>query len=153
MRAREPRGIGELARDFELELLPSPSPGHQEGELLFPWPKDRSRRFVFRWEVTPSVAAAPSGIVVKRSACDTPVEIVVTSFDRPVRIVGVEGPLAKPFVPTTEAKQTHRLSLILDSAAFRRHAVRDLIVTTNHPDQPMVSVVVLQTTENEGGGP
>lgn len=138
-----PAGITEASREVEVELLASSQPGFQQGEVLFQWPDGRTQSHVVTWEVRPRIKASPSGLVLRRSRDPLDVSITVASEDRPIRIIKVDGPLFRPHIPAAEARQRHALHLVVDGSKTGPEGISDIKVTTDHPDQPEVSIAVL----------
>lgn len=94
------------------------------------------------WQVASHIRATPSGLVLKADAGSLPHQFFLRSEDRPFRILRVSGSvLARLDEPLPEVAQpVHRLALILkpDSSG-----ASDIRFTTDHPDQPTVTVSVL----------
>lgn len=80
------------------------------------------------------------------------VTLTVAADDRPIRIIEVDGPLAKPFEPSGEAKRVQPLELEVNTSKFVRGGLADIRIATDHPDQPSVSAAVLITTPEQGEG-
>ena len=92
-------------------------------------------------------------LVVKRSRQPIEMTVRVASEDRPVRIIEVEGPLAKAFALSAEASRVHSLHLVLDTSKANRNGICDIKITTDHPEQAVVTVALLLTDAAEGGDP
>jgi hypothetical protein len=148
-----PRGDGliETARDVEVTLPATTEPGQHRGELLIRWADDLIERHLFAWQVVPRIRAAPSGLTVKLSE-DATRSVVLTSDDRPFRIIEVSGPLvAGSFRPPEGSARVHRIRLTLDLKKPHEASASDIRFTTDHPEQSNVTVSVLVMPGSEGG--
>ncbi len=144
-------GIVEATRDVAVELLPSSQTGRRQGEIHFRWSNGLTRSHVTTWEVTPRVKVSPSGLVIRRSREPAPVTVVVASEERDIRILKVEGPLARPFSLPTDSSRMHRLGLLVDASKVQSGDISDITITTDHPDQSRVAVTLLFSASTNGG--
>lgn len=140
-------GTLESAREFEVELPPSAEVGARRGEVILTWADGRDRTHLIAWQVTPRLRASPSGLVLrpKGSGEVERVTITIRSDDHPFRITDISGPVLRspsPALPS-EPRRVHTLELVLGSAAIGVDGIKDISLSTDHPDQPQVVVSVL----------
>ena len=144
-------GIIEATREVAIDLLPSSQTGRCQGEILFRWTNGLTRSQITTWEVTPRIKASPSGLVIKRSKEPERVAVVVTSEGCDIRILKVDGPLAKALSLPTDPSRVHRLSFMVDSSKVKSGGISDITINTDHPDQSSVAVTLLFSASAEGG--
>jgi hypothetical protein len=141
--SNKPGGINEASRTVDVELAASSGAGRRQGELIFQWADGRTQSHLVSWEVRPRIGVMPPGLVIQPSREPVPVVLTVASDDRPIRIVKVDGPLAKPFAPSSEMKRIHPLRLLVDPSQAAQDSIADIKITTDHPVQPFVSAALL----------
>ncbi len=141
---KENDGLLVTTRRVEVSLPASKSPGAQRGELTFTWPDGRAETLMLGWDVTPLLRANPSGFVLKPLPDRVEQSIIVASDDWPIRILKVEGLLlAESFEPIQVARTHQTLRLTFDPALAKTTGASDIVITTDHPEQPTVVVTVL----------
>jgi hypothetical protein len=137
----------------EVDLPASPNAGSYRGELCLRWDSGRAELVPIVWNVRPVLRLAPPGATVSRKAGTVQKRVVLTGIDRPIRILAVEGPLlAKPCAPSSEASKTHAIDLVIDPARELASVASDLVIRTDHPDQPNIFWSVL-VVSGSGGPP
>jgi hypothetical protein len=148
---RFPDGIIETTRDVVVTLPKSLKAGSQRHELFFHWANGETQRQIISWEVAPCVTVTPMGFVLRPSKEPFALALTVSSEERPIRILEVSGPLlAKAFKCPSDAKRVHLLCPLVDTSKIDAMTVPDISITTDHPDQPVVSVPVLLTAQEPG---
>jgi hypothetical protein len=145
------RGVIETTRELDTELKPSPRAGFQRGEIVFRWADGRTRTQFVGWEVTPHIRVTPPGLVLSQSKSPIHCRLAVTSDDRPIRIIKVAGPFSSPFTAPSQSRLTHSLLIEADPSRVGPGGLTDITITTDHPDQPSVSVTLLLTAAAPGG--
>ena len=137
-------GVAEATRNVEVTLPAIPELGSRAAELTFLWPDGLKKTHLIRWEIAPRVRMAPSSIVVESS--EQPIEktVAVTSDDGPFRIIKVAGALLSATVEASAAAaRTHHLTLRLGPARVAGGGVSNIMIRTDHPHQPELSLRVL----------
>ena len=140
--------IEETTREGRVVLPGSPAPGNHHGELSLRWPDGRVATEPVLWNVVLPITVSPTGLVIDK-ADGQPVKfsVIIRSSDRPFRVLRATGPLATgSFVPPGGESKTHRLDLAI--APEMVPGVADLQIATDHPDQPEVTVSVLNLSTN-----
>jgi hypothetical protein len=148
-----PDGTIEATREVVVSLPATSEPGLRRGELAFAWPDGRTERMPLGWEVRPRLRSTPSGLVFPRS--DRPVErtIVVESDGLPFRVVGVGSPLLAVPVNLPDGRGTrHTIQIKLSVLNATRDRTTDVVIATDHPDQPSINLSVLVLPDAEGRG-
>lgn len=137
--------IAEVGGEVVVEVPKATSRGLGRGEIVFRWPDGSSKVETISWDVLPRLRAVPPGLTIRHSGRPSEVRIRITSDDRPFRVAKVESPLLVGRVdPPTEPNRVHDLVLTLDAArAESAGGVHDLVITTDHPEQPVAKVAVL----------
>jgi hypothetical protein len=79
------------------------------------------------------------------------VTVVVTSEGRDIRILKVDGPLAKMLSLPTDSSRMHRLGFMIDTSKVRSGDISDITITTDHPDHSSVAVTLLFSASTNGG--
>ena len=145
-------GLIESRRSFEVVVPALKEPGSRASEIVLKWSDGRDFKRSFSWKANASLTATPSGFVLKSHEGRQTKTIFVRSLDRPFRLVGVSGPLlAEPPPPSDEPKDLHVLKLILDPSLSTSRDATEVIISTDHPDQPSLtlSVLVLHSSQQE----
>ncbi len=137
--------------EVAVDLLPSPQTGRRQGEILFKWLNGLTRGHVITWNVKPSLIASPSGLVISRSKQPATVTVVVTSRERDIRILRVDGPLVKTSSLPTESSRKHCLRFMVDTSKVRSGDISDITITTDHPNQSSLTVTLLFSAPTDGG--
>ena len=136
-------GIEEWTRPLRVALPALAEAGNHHGELSFRRPDGHTVTEPIFWTVTLPLTVVPSGFVLPDPG-PGPVHrvVVVRGTDHPFRITGAAGPLVPgSFVPPSDPARSHRLDLAIDPSQLA--GVGDIRLTTDHPDQPEVSLSVL----------
>ncbi|CAN5901197.1 hypothetical protein BH23PLA1_BH23PLA1_27500 [soil metagenome] len=143
----------ESSLEILLDLPAAAEPGHQTGLLLFRWADGQTWEHQVSWQVTAPIQASPAGLILS-SPDPTRREVHLSSSDRPFRVLGVEGLLlARPPDPVPdEARRSHAIRLSFDPSASTADAAFDVIIRTDHPHQPTVTLSVLVTNGTGGDG-
>ena len=141
-----PNGITEAVQRLVVKIPPCEEPGARRAAVVFRWADGTTRTFDVAWEVVPRLRATPSGLVVKRSDEPSTAKVRVGSDGRPFRVLNVAGELlgAEALLPPGAARD-HVLVLTIDPSrcSSGEGGVREVTITTDHPDQPVVKVSVL----------
>lgn len=137
-------GLVETRRSLEITLPALKTVGSHRDEIVFRWADGRDfKQTIFRQTIAP-ITAEPPGFVLKSREGRRSKTVLVRAIDRPFRIVGVSGPsLAEPPPLSDEPKRMHVLQLDLDPSRSPDRVSTDLILSTDHPDQPSLSLSVL----------
>ena len=93
----------------------------------------------------PRLLVTPPGLVTKSSRAAMKLGILIISDEKPFRVLKVEGALlgAGLELPMM-ASSRHRLELpIQPTDSLEQGGKSEIIITTDHPDQALVSVSVL----------
>jgi hypothetical protein len=118
--------------------------GTRQGDLEIQWPGGKTWRHPVFWRVEPLIEAIPSGLVATSSRERVEQEIVLQSSDRPFRVLGASSPLiAERFHPPAGSERSHQIRLVLDPARATPEVGSEIIITTDHPDQPTVTLSIL----------
>ncbi len=136
--------IREVSRDLEVTLAALPHAGTQRGEVRLVWPDGQDWVIPVAWEVRPLVEVSPRGLILQPDAGSEELTVVVRASDQPIQILSVQGAkLASPLgSEAVKPQRTQTVHLLFDS----RHAApgaTDIIIRTDHPTQPEVTVSVL----------
>ncbi len=141
---RLPDGTVEATRDIEVTLSAECSTGLRQTELVLHWADGTIFPHTVVWRVRPCIVAVPAGVVLKASAGRVERTILLNSLDRPFCILAVRGSaLAGEWTPLVGSRSSHLLRMALDADRASGEGTSDLVITTDHPDQPTVSVSVL----------
>jgi hypothetical protein len=143
-------GLVESCREVLVKFPADREPGVHRGNLLFRWRGGRSEAHPLSWEVHRLVSVAPAVLALRSRAEPRQQSFLLSSNERPVRILGVEGPLlASPVALPRDTRTSHVVELTLDA---RRTDTRPSQIKfhTDHPDQPDVSMTVLVLPEPGG---
>jgi len=141
---QHPDGLSESTRTVEVAIAATRRTGTQRGEIAFRWPNGGRRTEVIHWETTPLVRISPSSIVVDGARPLTEHRLVVTSTDRPIRMLKVASPLlARPVDCSSAPKRTHDLLVSLDVSRTGTGAVSNVVFTTDHPQHPELTLSIL----------
>lgn len=130
----------------------SAAPGQVSGILTFRWPyTDTSPRDLeLRWKVTPHLSVTPKALVVQSDLASSIHSVVLSSHDRPFRVLEASGPLAGPVPPSLEAATVQTLKLTIDSALLSADGAANVLIRTDHPEQPEATLTVLLLTATKG---
>jgi len=151
----ESQADGFIVARRHLEVrVPADSPvGMNHGSARYLWAGGESRESILPWEVKPRLQASPSAVVLKRGEPPVESRFLIASDDRPFRVVEVTGPLLEgPPAVSTTANRTQTLGLRIATArAGRDDETGEIIVRTDHPDQPTVTLRVLILDDGASG--
>ena len=146
-----PEGLVEADRKVSVELPAASEPGEHKGQLVFRWADGSTWEHTIHWRVIAPIEASPTGLFLTSSAQSVQ-KVIIKSLDRPFRITGVTCPsLAGP--PGTfpdPPGRLHVLDLTFDPGQTDAGPVQDLIISTDQPDQPTVTVSVLVSNDASG---
>lgn len=120
-----------------VELPASSEVGTKRGAIDFEWDDGRRLSWPIAWKVVPIASAQPDAL--RSAASPDPVRrTVLIRADRPFRIVATAGACPSPpsRLPTPD-RLLHTLTLDIDA---REPGFRDIVVTTDHPDQAEVPI-------------
>lgn len=141
-------GIVESFQEIRVHIPPSKEIGQKRGQLLFQWEDQTTKSYAFGWEVTPLVKLAPSGFIID-SLEETQKTVVLTSTDTAVKILQISGNILVNQVQTdVTSKKIHVIKLTLKANSDMKGAAHDIIILTNHPDQPIVKLSLLVLIPN-----
>jgi hypothetical protein len=149
-----PDGLTEATRDVEVTLPALKSKGIQRREVMFRWPGGHVKPHLVAWEVRPRLRLSPTGLVLRASSQAADRIVTVESDGRPFHIQDVRSAFlaSKPPLPSNAAtRHTIRVSLAPPASAAGR--AFDLVVATDYPDEPVVSMSVLVLANANGGDP
>ena len=129
-------GILESSNRYAMDLT-ADSLGLKQVSARFQWPDGREWTHSISWTVEPLLIATPPGLSLTRSAPRKAVQI--QSTDRPFRILAIRGEgchvdLALP----SRASSHHILTFEIDPDTEPSGAIGEIVVETDHPDQPRV---------------
>lgn len=139
-----PDGHIEATRKIVVDLPRAAESGVRQADLEIHWPGGKTWRHPVLWRVEPLIEAIPSGLVATSSRERVEQEIVLQSRDRSFRVLGASSPLiAERFHPPAGSEQSHQIRLVLDPARATPEVGSDVIITTDHPDQPTITLSIL----------
>ncbi len=139
-----PDGLIEAARLIEVDRPAVAEPGQQSASILLRWADGSKHEHPLRWEVVPHIRASPSGLLVARDR-PTVATVVLRCDGLPFRVIGVDGPASSP-TPSQLPAQAQSLRLEVDPADLNGQSSADVVIATDHPDQPTVLVSLLVTS-------
>lgn len=148
-------GIFETSRDVMIDIPELGEAGSKTGVLSCRWENNRTFEHATRWTVTPHLRVAPEGFVV-RSPDDQIKTLIIRSETHAFRIVGIEG--ARESLKSGERSRIgstanmHIVRLAFDPDRLKHSSPFDVMILTDHPDQPRVVVSVLPVPNGKGGG-
>lgn len=149
-----PDGLVETTRDIEVALPPGKTTGSRQSEILIRWSDGLTLPDGIFWQVRPCIEAVPSGLVLKASEGRVDRMILLACQDRPFRVLAIRGPaLADVPTPPAESRRSHGIRVSLKADGDSEAGASDLVMTTDHPDQPIVRVSVLVLPALEGPEP
>jgi len=125
-------------------IPPLREPGVHRSEVVARWPDGKTHAAPIAWEVVARLTAHPSSFLVEAGSDPVEKTVLLSSTDRPFRILGVRGASPGPGagLPMPEARTNQAVRLLLSPSASPGTAT-DVTLTTDDPDQPSVSVTVL----------
>jgi hypothetical protein len=141
----------ETKRTIEVEIASSSSVGHKQESLVIEWENGREMEFPVTWRVIPCVETMPSALILNSTESMAERQILVSCADRPIRILSVEGSsLAEHarFPEVAADKVVVRLRLASRNASAT--GTSDILIRTDHPDQPTAIVTVHSMAETAG---
>lgn len=136
--------VEEVVQEIEVALPPSPDAGPKSGEVRPWWDSRGPETLPITWTVKPMVNVIPAGVTIKPGVDHVQHKVHLIATDQPVRILNVAGPLlAKTYAGATEARRSHLIDLEIDPSRYPSFGVSDVVIETDHPDQPYVTLSVL----------
>ena len=137
-------GLDETDRTIEVLVPPGAAIGLNRGVLSFRWSDGRTSNHEVVWEVIPRLQAFPSVLVFKSTDVPTTASVRVVSDGRPFRILKVTGALLGDglAIPAGSSRRHGLLLPIEPSRTTGSAQGDDITITTDHPDQPVVTVGV-----------
>ena len=133
------------SREVEIAIPSSRKTGSQQSTIRFKWPDGKTEKQSIFWQVTPWLSAGPSRLVLRPSEGIVPSTVVIRSYDgRLFRVTGVSSPGGTENtefsrVPSVSQKLVFRL----DPSRLSAEKETQIVIGTDHRDQPTVSVTVL----------
>ena len=127
-------------------------PGPVSGLLSFRWPDLDlpPRELELRWRIMPGLSVSPSALILRGDPGPTTRSVLVRSLGQPFRVLEVIGPLNEPVAPSTEAKAVQVVNLAIDPARLAADGAADILIRTDHPEQPDVTLTVLLLDQSQG---
>jgi hypothetical protein len=145
-----PGGLVETSRDIEL-ILPSESTGGlKSSSFVLSWPNTLQHEEPITWRVQPNVVVSPPGLVLKPSSDPLLRTITIQSRGRAIHILSVKArALEVSVILPTEAAEQHVLHLQIEATHQGVLETSELVIETDHPEQPTLSVSVLRLPGSE----
>jgi hypothetical protein len=141
---RDSSGLTAFAREVVVSIPPVTKPGPRRGELVFRWADGRTETRSIVWEITPRLQVSPSAVILPPTARPVLQRVEVVSDERAFTIEGVVGSvLTKWSCLCRRASRRQGVDLTLDASRATSGRAVDVTITTDHPDQPTVSLSVL----------
>ena len=135
----------------DVVLPPSSGEGIKQGEFEIRWAGGLVERHNFTWEVDLLIRAIPAGFVLAGESGMQRVSVLVTTSGSPFRILTIGGDLIASDVQlSVDAKNWHRLDLVLDTSRSKGKDALDVTITTDDPEQRRVKIAVLVTPTTAG---
>ena len=129
---------------LEVEILPSWKEGPHSDKVTLLWDGFPEFALPISWSVVPQVVATPCALVLNTEERPSKHRILVTSHDRPIRVLRVRGPLLVGQAEVTgPPSYCQTIQFELDPKLGALVEVTDVRVETDHPEQPFVMVTVL----------
>ncbi len=138
--------LHESTRDIEVTIPASAEPGYRRQSVRLGWSGGQAPPYdhLLSWRVRLPIEVSPPGLVVKPAQGPIASRVVVRCADRPFRITRVSGAiLAAPCVPAAEPARWHPLALAIDPGRAPSSGPAEILIETDHPDQPEVLVSIL----------
>lgn len=109
------------------------------------WTRDKPFAFL---QVVSHIRVAPPGIYLSATGESLSRDFLLRSADRPFRVLDVSGPLVvrRDDLISPESKRVHRVQPALDPHLADSAEVSKIEISTDHPNQPLVTVDVLMQT-------
>jgi hypothetical protein len=149
-----PSGIVEATRNVEVSLAPNQGVGSYSGELQLKWADGTSKTYPVRREVSPHIRLSPSTLAVHSDDGSRTFQVVVSSDERPFRVLDVVGPaLVKSVVPSPDPAVSHVLNFWLDPSRLDRSGTSEIEVATDHPAQASLKLKVYLVASEKGVTP
>jgi hypothetical protein len=146
-------GLVEATRHIVVTLPSSNEPGIRRGEVAFRWSAGRIETLPISWEVRPGLRVTPTGLVLRRSQEPVEQTVLVQSDGHPFRIIAVTSQLlADRANLAVQPGVRHRVSIMVDASKNVPNNPSDIVILTDHPFQPAVSVSVLVLPGSTGQG-
>lgn len=147
-----PDGTIETVRQIDVTLPAESSIGAKRAQLEFTWPNGAAHIHTLGWVVKPCIDATPSAFVLAHGdVSQTTRTIVLTAQDRPFRVRSIEGAiLARPCDFQEGFARTHILKPTFTDLTSTGAGTSDLVITTDHPLQPVVFVSILSLSPSGG---
>ena len=138
-------GMTQSSCEVQVMIPKTQKTGFHRASLLCRWPDGKVVKQPFAWEVIPHLEASPAGLVLGSREGPTKVSVRVASDGRPFRVRAVTGRLISgTVILPRESALAHTLNLTIDpSRSTGKSSERDLLVVTDHPEQPTLTVSVL----------
>jgi hypothetical protein len=139
-----PGGLVEATRELEVLIPPGRTPGARRGELVLSWRDGRTETQIINWEVRPHLTVSPRTIVLEAGVQHVRRRVVVASDCGPFIVKRVFGSLVRGTAPLPRiARVTHQLNIEFDAPAAAASRTVDVLIETDHPDQPAVSLGII----------
>ena len=135
-------GFVETTIEIEALLPASKATGARHSEFALRWPDGRSQALAVYWEISPAIRATPAAFVRSEGDSSAPKVVTLRANDTVFRVLRVEGATLVDGQLPSDASRSHRLRLSVP-AAGGSGVVGDIVVLTDHPDQPAVTLSAL----------
>jgi hypothetical protein len=137
-------GVVQSSRAALVKVPADREPGVRCGSLLFRWRDGRSETHLVTWDVRSLVSVTPPGLVLRSRAEPYQQVFVLSSRERPIRVIGVAGPLVAGSVGLPQgARATQVVRLAIDTRRTHEERPSEITFHTDHPGQPDALVTVL----------
>jgi len=147
-------GVVAVRKTIEVELPAVESTGFRSGTLVFHGPGERKRELEIRWNARASLDVQPTMLLFRGAERPNAPTIFLQSNTEPFRILAVANPFGETRVAQTEEpKKLHVLPIALDRPPGPNDS-QSIVIETDHPDHPNVTIGVMDLSQNEppGGG-
>lgn len=136
-------GVTESACEVVVDIPRQEEPGRRSGAVRFTWDGGREETLAVHWTVRDGLSVAPSGLVVDDP--ERAYSLVVTSDDRPFRILSIEcdAVVGEPTLDSAPAR-SHALSLRFLPNHGETVQVSNLYVNTDRAVRPRIAVSIFQ---------
>ncbi len=139
-------GIHESVREIEVAIRPVRDVGLHEEQVAIVWPDGDRKSFLVAYETTARLRISPASYVLSRSEGATTRSAVLTSTDRPFRVLRARGAMLQgPGSIPTRAELRHVVTLAIDPGRASGPGVSDVTIETDHPDQPEITLSLVVT--------
>jgi hypothetical protein len=137
-------GLVESRRNVVVTLPAHSVSGSHRSQVLFKWRDGREVAQPITWTVRPHIIKFPPGITLSARASGARHTIRLSSSERPFRVLSVASScLAESPLLDQSANRLHEIKLVLNASASAASDTADLRITTDHPDERIVTVAVL----------